>query len=65
LIVGRVEIKHGGRAHGGLRQVRFGITHSEVKINLNADLNPMLAMMAKRPLQNLVNIMADKLKDQF
>jgi carbon monoxide dehydrogenase subunit G len=40
-------------------------TGSEVKIMLNADLNPMLAMMAKRPLQNLVNIMADKLKDQF
>jgi carbon monoxide dehydrogenase subunit G len=46
-------------------EIRDYNTHSEVKINLNADLNPMLAMMAKRPLQNLVNIMADKLKDQF
>lgn len=46
-------------------EIRENNTHSEVKIKLNADLNPMLAMMAKRPLQNLVNIMADKLKDQF
>ncbi len=37
---------------------------SEVNILLDADLNPMLAMMAKRPLQNLVNIMADKLAAQ-
>jgi carbon monoxide dehydrogenase subunit G len=34
---------------------------SEVVISLDADLNPMLAMMAKRPLQNLVQIMAEKL----
>ncbi len=34
---------------------------SEVVITLNADLNPMLAMMAKRPLQNLVQIMVEKL----
>jgi len=38
---------------------------SEVKILLNADLNPMLAMMAKRPLQNLVNIIAENLGRQF
>ena len=35
-----------------------------VKIQLQASLNPMLAMMAKRPLQNLVEIMADKLAVQ-
>jgi len=34
---------------------------AQVKIVLSANLNPMMAMMAKRPLQNLVNIMADKL----
>ncbi len=35
-----------------------------VKIQLQANLNPMLAMMAKRPLKNLVEIMADKLAVQ-
>ncbi|HOI33383.1 MAG: hypothetical protein PHG67_07030 [Bacteroidales bacterium] len=39
-----------------------GIT--QAKLQLLADLNPMLAMMAKRPLQNLVEIMADKLSAQ-
>lgn len=34
---------------------------SDIHITLDADLNPMLAMMAKRPLQNLVQVMADKL----
>ncbi len=33
------------------------------QVRLEADLNPMLAMMAKRPLQNLVNIMAQKLAE--
>lgn len=37
---------------------------TEVRISMSAELNPMLAMMAKRPLQNLVNIMADKLAAQ-
>ena len=37
---------------------------TQAKIQLQADLNPMLAMMAKRPLQNLVEIMADKLSAQ-
>jgi carbon monoxide dehydrogenase subunit G len=37
---------------------------TQAKIQLQAELNPMLAMMAKRPLQNLVEIMADKLSAQ-
>ncbi len=37
----------------------------EVNILIEADLNPMLAMMAKRPLQNLVAIMAQKLAEKF
>ncbi|NOU48553.1 MAG: hypothetical protein HOO86_16045 [Bacteroidales bacterium] len=45
--------------------IRENNLHAEVKIMINADLNPMLAMMAKRPLQNLVNIMSDKLVQQF
>lgn len=37
-------------------------TKTKAHIELNADLNPFMAMMAKRPLQNLVNIMVEKLK---
>jgi carbon monoxide dehydrogenase subunit G len=33
----------------------------ETQVKLDAALNPMLAMMAKRPLQNLVNIIVQKL----
>jgi len=34
-------------------------------IVFNADLNPFLKMMASRPLQNFVDILADKLKQHF
>ena len=44
--------------------IKAADVHSEVKISLNAKLNPMMAMMAKRPLQNLVEIMADRLSQQ-
>jgi carbon monoxide dehydrogenase subunit G len=47
-----------------LANIRVIDQQTEVKISLAAELNPMLAMMAKRPLQNLVNIMADKLAVQ-
>jgi len=36
---------------------------SKVKVDLHADLNPMLKMMASRPLKNFVNLLADKLKE--
>jgi hypothetical protein len=32
-------------------------------IELTADLSPMLKLLASGPMQNLVNIMADRLKD--
>lgn len=35
--------------------------HTMVDVSVDADLNPMMAMMAKRPLQNLVNEMASNL----
>ncbi|MBF8984749.1 hypothetical protein IZY60_14495 [Lutibacter sp. B2] len=38
---------------------------SEIYLQLNADLNPMLAMMAKKPLENFVNILAEELSKQF
>lgn len=31
-----------------------------VKFEIDADLNPLMAMIAKRPLQNLVDMMAEK-----
>ncbi|PKP51149.1 MAG: hypothetical protein CVT92_13535 [Bacteroidetes bacterium HGW-Bacteroidetes-1] len=42
----------------------IGEEQTQIKVELNAELNPMLAMMAKRPLQNLVNIIAEKLSYQ-
>ncbi|NQU34590.1 MAG: SRPBCC family protein [Bacteroidetes bacterium] len=34
-----------------------------VKVDVDAKLNPMMAMMAKRPLENLVNVMAGNIND--
>lgn len=34
-----------------------------VKISFEADLNPMMKMMLKKPLTNLLNLMADKLNE--
>lgn len=34
-----------------------------IKIEVDAQLNPMMAMMAKRPLENLVNVMAANVND--
>ncbi|MBE9492456.1 MAG: hypothetical protein IMY70_06195 [Bacteroidetes bacterium] len=36
-------------------------SETEVFIDLDAKVSPMLAMMAKRPLQNLVNYMVEEL----
>lgn len=33
------------------------------KVDVDADLNPMMAMMAKRPLENLVNVMAGNINE--
>ena len=37
----------------------------DVFIELNADMNPMVAMMAKKPLENFVNILVETLAKQF
>ncbi|KAF0129927.1 MAG: hypothetical protein FD155_2171 [Bacteroidetes bacterium] len=37
---------------------------SESMVEIAAELNPMMAMMAKRPLQNLVDIIAEKLSQK-
>ena len=36
---------------------------TDAQMILNADLNPMLKMMAKKPLQNFVNMLVNKLKE--
>jgi carbon monoxide dehydrogenase subunit G len=36
---------------------------TDTRLILDADLNPMLAMMAKAPLNNFVNLLVDKLKE--
>ncbi len=33
------------------------------KVDVDANLNPMMAMIAKRPLENLVNVMAGNIND--
>jgi len=38
---------------------------SEALITIESEMPPMIAMMASRPLQNLVNILAMKLQDHF
>lgn len=38
---------------------------SQGLVLLDANLNPMLAMMAKRPLENLVHVMGEKLQGIF
>lgn len=35
----------------------------EVQLELNAKLNPMIKMMASRPLANFIDILAEKLKE--
>lgn len=34
-------------------------------VEIDADLNPMMAMIARKPLENLVNVMAEKLNLVF
>lgn len=38
---------------------------TQIFIELDANLSPMLKMMAANPLQNLVNIMVEKLKERL
>ncbi len=38
---------------------------TESSFEIDADVNPVMSMMVKRPLENLVNIMNDKLKEHI
>jgi carbon monoxide dehydrogenase subunit G len=44
---------------------KMGETESNLQMNLDADMNPMLAMMAKKPLQNLLNHMVGRVVQHF
>ncbi len=39
--------------------------HTTAVVEVDAQLNPMMAMMAKRPLENLVNVIAEQLNQVF
>ncbi len=40
-----------------------GEESSKARLQFNADLNPMLKMVASKPLANLMDMLADKLKE--
>ncbi len=42
-----------------------GTDHCDAKIVFNADLNPVFSMLASKPLQNLVDLMAKNLEKHF
>ncbi len=44
---------------------KFTSDQTTAWIELTADLSPMLKLMVSGPMQNLVNIMAEKLRGQF
>jgi len=44
---------------------KSGSDNTRVMLVLEADLSPMLKLMAERPLQNFVNLIAGKLKEQM
>ncbi len=44
---------------------KAGDDQTSASIVLSADLSPMLKLLASGPMQNLVNIMADKLSAEF
>ncbi|PLW94364.1 MAG: hypothetical protein C0591_12820, partial [Marinilabiliales bacterium] len=39
--------------------------HTMAHVKIDANLNPMMAMIAKKPLENLVNIIGEKLNTEF
>lgn len=44
---------------------RVDDTKSGVYIIFNGDMNPMIAMMAKKPLQNFVDTLVDRLQEKY
>ena len=46
----------------GIEQPTLSSEHCEYYFEIDAQLNPLMQMMASRPLQNLVNMMAEKVE---
>lgn len=65
----RIDVIQDGKApfNFKLQLFLYGQTESqsEACFIFNADLNPVFSMMASKPLQNLVDLMADKLEKYF
>ncbi|MCD6091056.1 MAG: SRPBCC family protein [Bacteroidales bacterium] len=40
-------------------------SNSEVSVVFNGDMNAMIAMMAKKPLQNFVDVLVDRLQEKY
>jgi len=63
----RVHIKSAGKTPFDFdliaRMAPSGDDATEVHFEMNADMPPMILMMAKKPLQNLVNHMVHKVKE--
>jgi carbon monoxide dehydrogenase subunit G len=38
---------------------------TRIKLTIQADINPMVQMMAKKPLQNFLDLLVDQLEDYF
>lgn len=61
-----IKIKAGGGTPIGLSMTWKFSGNNEItdaRLILDADLNPVMAMMAKAPLNNFVNLLVDKLKE--
>jgi hypothetical protein len=38
---------------------------TRIKLTIQADINPMVQMMAKKPLQNFLDLLVDQLEKYF
>jgi hypothetical protein len=45
--------------------VKVDDSKCEVHIIFNADMNAMIAMMAKKPLQNFVDVLVERLQEKY
>jgi len=48
-----------------LEEANLNEQNTIASVKIDADLNPMMAMIAKKPLENLVNIIGEKLNSEF
>lgn len=60
---GKTPVKFSLLVH--LEQDTLNEQKTVVNVHVDADLNPMLAMIAKRPFENLANTISEELKNVF